>query len=90
MNIGEFAAAIAVYGLLMDASATSWGRTREHNAAVGGVGTSAHRFWLGVDVVYDHGLPQLEGARAYAERLGLKLIREVDHDHLQPLDWKAD
>jgi hypothetical protein len=46
---------------------------------------SPHLCWLGADVVYDGPAPE-HGAR-WAMRLDLKLIREGDHDHLQPLDW---
>lgn len=30
-----------------------------------------------------------EGRANIAERLGLRVFFEGDHDHLQPLDWKA-
>jgi hypothetical protein len=83
----EFHEAVMRYCALAVASVTSSGRTWEHNRKVGGVDESAHLFWLAADVVYD-GKPPVLGAQ-WAERLGLKLIREDDHDHLQPLDWKA-
>lgn len=67
---------------------TSWGRTRAHNAAVGGVESSPHLRWVGAGVVYDE-RPDLENAATAARLLGLRLIREADHDHLQPLEWSA-
>lgn len=87
MTVGEFAQAVADYAMLTHASATSWGRSAKRNQAVGGVPFSAHRFWLGCDLVYDD--PVLEkGERIIlAQRLGLKLIAEGDHDHLQPETW---
>ena len=86
MTVAEFAEAVSRYGMLMGASVTSWGRTLKHNTEVGGVTFSAHRFWLGCDLIYDGPvLSKMETAR----RLGLKLIDEGDHDHLQPLDWVA-
>lgn len=88
MRISEFAEAVALYSAMHGASVTSWGRSTVHNRAVGGVPNSAHRFWRGADVVYDNPVAvntRIEAAR----RLGLLLIPEGDHDHLQPLDWVA-
>ncbi len=67
---------------------TSYGRDWEGNRHVGGVERSAHLVWLAADVAYTTRLP-LEARREWAERLGLRLLEEPDHDHLQPLDWKA-
>jgi hypothetical protein len=88
MTLGEFAEAVATYCLLRGGSITSWGRSEKHNAAVGGVPGSAHRFFRGADVVYDAAAP-LAARQTDALRLKLKLIDEGDHDHLQPLDWPA-
>ena len=87
MTLGEFADAVRAYALITGASATSWGRTEKHNEAVGGVKYSAHRFWLAADLVYDG--PPPPDAVAVAHRLGLKLIEEGDHHHVQPLGWIA-
>lgn len=90
MTIGEFAEAVATYCLIHGGSITSWGRTTIHNKVVGGVPGSAHRFWRGADVVYDDFNTTKDQARVeYAARLGLKIIIEGDHDHLQPIDWRA-
>lgn len=88
MTIGEFAEAVRVYAVITGASATSWGRTKKRNAVVGGVPYSAHRFWLGVDMVYDDAIEE-QDAKEIAKRLGLRLIREGDHDHLQSAEWPA-
>lgn len=94
MTTGEFAEAAKTYCLLMDGSSTSFGRTVTHNHDVGGVKFSAHRFWLGLDVVYDVMVSEADRIET-AKRLNLKLIVENDdkgvftHDHLQPLDWVA-
>ena len=88
MTIGEFAEAVAMYGMLTDASVTSWGRSTARNTAVGGVKFSSHRFWRGCDVVYDTAISEADRS-VMALRLGLKLIAEGDHDHLQPADWSA-
>ena len=73
---------------MMRASETSGTRTEAHNAAVGGVEHSAHLVGLARDVVYDKPVP-LEERTEWSRRLGLRLIVEGDHDHLQPIDWKA-
>lgn len=87
MTVGDFAEAVAMYCLLHGGSITSWGRSTKHNKDVGGVAGSSHRFWRGADVVYD--TPPVATRVEYASRLGLKLLPEGDHDHLQPLDWRA-
>ena len=80
-----FAAALLAYCSATNASVTSWGRTRAHNAAVGGVPNSQHRAWLAADVIYDAPMP-LDDRQTLARLLELRLIPEGDHDHLQPLD----
>lgn len=90
MTVGEFAEAVAMYCLLHEGSITSWGRSTKRNTTVGGVPGSSHRFWRGADVVYDDPAAVKNPLRSeYARRLGLKLVIEGDHDHLQPLDWSA-
>ena len=88
MTRAEFAEAAATFCVLTGGSVTSWTRTLRHNTAVGGVKHSAHLYGLAVDVVYD--TPQaLPLTMERARRLGLKLIREGDHDHVQPWNWSA-
>lgn len=82
----EFAARLIVFCTAATGSVVSWGRTTHHNAVVGGVPGSAHRFWCGADVVYDV-TPPLDEAQRAARQLGLALLREGDHDHLQPATW---
>jgi murein endopeptidase len=89
MSYAEFAEAVAQYCRLTGASVTSWWRTPSRNRQVGGVPHSAHLVGLAVDVVYDAPPPQTE-RQNWARRLGLKLIAENDHDHLQPLGWTPD
>ena len=83
-SVAEFATAAYRYGKATGASVTSWGRTPKHNKSLKGVPNSWHLTWKAVDVVYDK-VPPLATANQLAESLGLKLIREKDHDHLQPL-----
>jgi len=88
MTRAEFDEAAATFCALTGGSVTSWTRTVPHNTAVGGVKNSAHLYGLAVDVVYD--TPQaLPLTMERARRLGLKLIREGDHDHVQPWNWSA-
>jgi hypothetical protein len=78
----EFATAAREYCQTLGGSVTSWGRTPQHSIAVGGFADDPHTRWTGADVVYDT-LPPLAQATAVAARLGLQVIREPSHDHLQ-------
>lgn len=80
--VGSFARAVAAYCGATRASVTSWIRTPHRNSMVGGARYSRHKDGLGVDVVYDLIIP-LSRAETVAGELGLELIREYDHDHLQ-------
>jgi len=81
-----FGELLYAYGLTFSASTTSWFRTVEHNAHVGGHPKSAHLAGLAADVVYDGARPGPE-ADAWLRLRGLKRLIEGDHDHLMPLDW---
>ena len=83
----QFHEALMAYCRRLNGSITSYGRTVKHNHDVGGVPQSAHQFWLGADVVYDEPV-DADLARDTADRLGLKCLRESDHDHLQPASWR--
>ena len=84
VEVANFAVAVAHYRDLTNASVTSWGRSHERNARVGGAPRSLHLVDLAVDVVYDRPLA-LDTARELAAPLGLHVRREADHDHLEPL-----
>lgn len=87
MTLTEFAWAVYVYCTILGASETSGLRSRRRNREVGGVEHSAHLVGLGRDVVYD--VPPTRSEREeWAERLGLVVLFEDGHDHLQPRDWK--
>jgi len=83
---GEFAEAVYTYCATLGASETSGQRTSHHNLAVGGVAHSAHLVKLASDVVYDV-TPSREQRLDWGRRLGLLVVIEEDHDHLQPIDW---
>lgn len=88
MTEAAFAGAVRDYCRAMEASVTSWGRTRKHNKAVGSIiPESPHIYWVGVDVVYDTP-PHPEVRRDIAFLHGLRVVVEATHDHLQPLEWK--
>lgn len=80
----DFHTALMAYCYATGASVTSYGRTAQRNGAVGGVPNSKHRIWLAADVVYDLQLDEQVRLEA-AKQLGLKLVIEGDHDHLQAL-----
>jgi len=88
MTRGEFAEAVYTYCTLLGGSVTSWIRTDERNRGVNGVEHSPHLVGLGADVEYDSP-PTFQVRAEWAGRLELRLILEDDHDHLQPLDWRA-
>lgn len=85
MTVADFALAVSVIGKKYKGSVTSWGRTTKHAIAVGGFDGDPHTWWLGADLVYDD-IPG-KGLDADAHALGLKVIHEGSHDHLQPLDF---
>ncbi len=86
MRTEDFAIHVLTICIYFGGSETSGRRTAKHNAAVGGVPNSPHRFGLGRDVVWDE-VPPLHEVIDYARGLGLFVIREEDHDHFQPADW---
>ena len=70
--------------LIYDCSETSGFRTEKRNKAVGGVPNSRHKVGLGRDIVLDVPVRTEEVCRA-ARRLGLWVLVEDDHIHLQEL-----
>ncbi len=89
MTRAEFNDAVFIYCNVLRARETSGFRTPEGNKKIGSeLKLSPHVFGFGKDVIYDdlntfNDPLRMEAAR----RLGLKLIPEGDHDHLQPLTW---
>lgn len=86
MGIDEFARKVTLYCQRFRGSVTSWIRTPARNRLVGGVPRSAHLVGLGADVVPESDEPS-DVRHRYAHELGLRLIVESNHDHLQPWDW---
>jgi hypothetical protein len=86
VTVGDFAERLVLVALVVPCSVTSWGRSAKHNAApdVAGHPDSWHRLWLGADVVLDSPADEKSFARQCA-RLGLRVLDEGDHFHVQPL-----
>lgn len=82
MTPSEFHNALMSYCSWANCSITSWYRTPKRNERVGGHPNSRHLVWLGADVAYDEPIPPLT-RRKMATTLGLKLVIEGDHDHIQ-------
>lgn len=91
MTKEEFRAAVESYCQITGADGiTSYWRSARRNKAVEGKDFSSHQVWLGSDVVYfGSNVMPVETRKVWAQRLGLFMYPEGDHDHLQPLDWKA-
>lgn len=85
MTLADFAEAAATYCFETGGSVTSWVRSPARNVAVGGHKRSRHLVGLAVDVVY-HPNQRPGAVEAHAHALGLWLLAEGDHDHLEPLD----
>jgi len=78
----SFAGKIMMLSGIFHFSVTSWGRTREHNARVGGVADSQHLKWLAVDVVRDIDCDKQAFIDA-CQSMNLQVIDEPDHLHVQ-------
>lgn len=88
MTRGEFYENVYTFCTLLGGSTTSGIRSFQHNRDEKGVKHSPHLVGLGADVVYDADVPVLL-RREWAQRLGLYIDVKPDHDHLQPIDWRA-
>ncbi len=64
-------------------SVSSWGRTVKHNKDVGGVVGSDHLLWLGLDVLLEPMVKNLDFEKDCGI-LGLIALFEKDHYHLRP------
>lgn len=91
IRVQEFALAVYRYCTRVRASVTSWYRTRQRNdsPAVRGALRSRHLDGLGCDVVLDEPLTHkiaTDARHKLASDLGINLIIEGDHDHLEAID----
>lgn len=86
ITVADFWGQVAMYRRAVKGSVTSGGRSLERNNQVGGVPNSPHLLDLGADIVHDGAMPAAQ-RETLARGLGLTLVVEGDHDHLQPIDW---
>jgi len=79
-----FCHSVFLYCQSVNGSVTSWIRTPKRNSAVGGVFRSLHLSAEAMDVVVDDPLaPSPDERHTLAATLGLRLLIEEDHDHLE-------
>lgn len=86
MTPGEFLAALMQLAGAFEFRITSYYRSPAQNLALKGQPSSPHLFWVGADVVLLEAHDK-ERFLADAPRVGLTVIEEADHFHLQPLGW---
>lgn len=83
MSLGEFWERVVILCHLYDARVTSGPRSTYWNKKVGGVPDSFHLVGLAADLVCRN--PEHRPLLTHqAGRLGIRVITEEDHDHLQP------
>lgn len=83
MDYVEFCVAIAQLSALSRFRVTSWWRSPVSNAKVGGVEDSWHIFGMACDVVAETVL-DMERIKKLAPKLGLEVIDETTHLHIEP------
>jgi uncharacterized protein YcbK (DUF882 family) len=83
MTALEFAARVLQLAVAVRLSVTSWIRSPRRNQQVGGVAGSRHLDGCAVDVVLDDPADR-PALQRLADRLGLRVLDEADHLHLEP------
>lgn len=83
MTRPEFIESVAQLCVEFGGSVTSWIRTMKRNTIVGGHPRSRHMTGFGVDVVLDEE-SHIPAFRDAAYQLGLSVLDEGDHLHIQP------
>ena len=84
MTPTQFMDSARAYTAWARGSITSYVRSPERNAQVGGHKDSSHLIGLACDIGYSpNPTPPLATAKRRARKLGLTLIRETSHEHLQ-------
>lgn len=86
MTIGEFWSNVTTLCHVFNGRVTSGPRSVGQNRAVGGVVDSYHLSGRGADVVL-HDWADIDAFKGVADRLGIKVIDEIEkknHLHLQP------
>ena len=88
MTQGEFWATITWWVHFFNGRVTSGPRGAAANKRIGHAAHSPHLVGLGADVAYETTPPPVAERAQWARRLGLTLVVEGDHDHLQPASWQ--
>lgn len=83
MTYLEFCTAVSQLAAISRFRVTSWWRSPVSNASVGGVETSWHVLGMACDVVAETVL-DTERIAKFAPKLGLEVIDETTHLHLEP------
>ena len=83
MTASQFAECILTLALRFSFSVTSWGRSLRYNQEVDGVASSFHLDFRSVDILLDP-LAHKDGFILRAEQMGLLVLDEGDHLHVQP------
>lgn len=86
MTRGAFYEAVYTYCIATGARVTSGPRPLTVDQELMAVSLHPHVAGFGADVSYGTP-PELARRHALANSLGLRLVTEPAHDHLQPLDW---
>jgi len=82
MTLSAFVQNILTLTTLFKGSVTSWFRSKERNKQVGGHSRSLHLCGLAVDIVLDDDTLKHEFFKMCV-RLGLRVVDEGDHYHVQ-------
>lgn len=83
MNVIAFIETVLTLQIRYPFSVSSWIRAKAHNKTVGGVQNSYHLIGLGMDVILED-QSTVTDFKASALALGIKVINEGYHLHLQP------
>jgi len=83
MSYADFCLKVRVVCLLYGLSVTSWGRSRKRNKAVGGKANSWHLDFMAIDAEPDDPV-ELSELQYVCGRLGLEVVDEGDHFHIEP------
>lgn len=85
----QFFDVVRAYCDLTGSQITWYNRTPETEAVqTKPVKHSPHEVWLAVDV-RPGGKFSAQDRIEWGRRMGIRVIAEIDHDHLQPLEWEA-
>lgn len=82
-NVQEFINRVTFLSNFADFTVSSFGRTRDHNASVGGVSHSQHLLWTAADLVPSDGDMEALAELARETQAFGYVLNEGDHVHVQ-------